>query len=478
MPANKPASSSVPDEQTVANQTDHDIAREIRDGNLSSPQRVGNFWLYDIRITGTGVAYRSAHDEYAFRDPTEWLTDEFVERCNGLAVVFEHPDGGALTSDDYRERAIGSIVMPYRKGDEVWGIARIYDEDAAALMQTSHISTSPGVITPPGNVPLELDDDTSVLDERLPIILDHIAIVPNGVWDKGAAPSGVRVDTAPPGHSAITTETDAMADDKPEDVARDDAADLKERLDAAEKCRADAEKERDELREKMDAMSKRMDAWEADKARDDAARDDASKKDESEEAKPEDVKATEKPIREDRKDEQVDANKGAAINDAADVVKMREEIDRLRNQMATLSREPTFDEREQIAAAHRRADSVYQMLGMRAPEAMAGENPLAYRRRLAAKLQKHSAKFGSFRLDASIDVNAFDLIESQIYADAEKAARAPDNMPAGRLIPHTTTELGKQVTRFYGDSAAAYAAFMPPVRNAIAGFDKQSGKAR
>lgn len=461
-------------------ETDHDIAREIRDGNLSSPQRVGNFWLYDIRITGTGVAYRSAHDEYAFRDPAEWLTDAFVERCNGLAVVFEHPDSGALTSDDYRERSIGSIVMPYRKGDEVWGIARVYDEDAAVLMQTTHISTSPGVITPPGNAPVEIDDETSVLDEQLPVILDHIAIVPNGVWDKGGTPSGVRVDaaTTDPGQSATTQETDAMADEKPEDAVRDDAADLKERLDAAEKCRADAEKERDEMREKMDAMSARMDAWEADKARADAARDDAAKKDAEGEAEAKDVKATETPIREDRKDEQVDANKGAAITDAADVTKMREEIDRLRNQMATLSREPTFDEREQIATAHRRADSIYQMLGMRAPEAMAGENPLAYRRRLAAKLQKHSAKFGNFRLDATIDVNAFDLIESQIYADAEKAARAPDNMPAGRLIPHTTTELGKQVTRFYGDSAAAYAPFMPPVRNAVTGFDKQAGKGR
>lgn len=45
-------------------------------------------------------------------------------------------------------------------------------------------------------------------------------------------------------------------------------------------------------------------------------------------------------------------------------------------------------------------------------------------------------------------------------------------IPAGTLKAETTTELGKKVTRFYGDSAAAWAPFMPPVRNRITGFDR------
>lgn len=43
-------------------------------------------------------------------------------------------------------------------------------------------------------------------------------------------------------------------------------------------------------------------------------------------------------------------------------------------------------------------------------------------------------------------------------------------IPAGALKAETTTELGKQVTRFYGDAAATWGPFMPPVRNRITGF--------
>jgi hypothetical protein len=45
-------------------------------------------------------------------------------------------------------------------------------------------------------------------------------------------------------------------------------------------------------------------------------------------------------------------------------------------------------------------------------------------------------------------------------------------IPAGTLKAEVTTELGKQVTRYYGDSAAAWAPFTPPVRNRITGFGR------
>jgi hypothetical protein len=45
-------------------------------------------------------------------------------------------------------------------------------------------------------------------------------------------------------------------------------------------------------------------------------------------------------------------------------------------------------------------------------------------------------------------------------------------IPPGTLKAETTTELGKKVTRFYGDSAATYAPFTPPVRNRIVGFGR------
>ncbi|MDD2706270.1 MAG: hypothetical protein PHU07_13200 [Acidocella sp.] len=45
-------------------------------------------------------------------------------------------------------------------------------------------------------------------------------------------------------------------------------------------------------------------------------------------------------------------------------------------------------------------------------------------------------------------------------------------IPPGTLTTETTTELGKQVTRFYGDAAATWRPFMPPVRNKITGFNR------
>lgn len=176
--------------------TDHQIAERIRDRVLPSPQRVGKCWLFDLRITGTGAAYRPSYDEFAVRDPATWLTDEMVERCNGLTVTFVHPNRDALDTQEYRERAIGSVVLPYKTATELRGIAKVFDDDAAMLMRGTFRSTSPGVLARPDAQPIELPDGTRVLDEGTPLIFDHLAICQNGVWDKGGMPDGVRLDSA------------------------------------------------------------------------------------------------------------------------------------------------------------------------------------------------------------------------------------------------------------------------------------------
>ena len=182
-------------------ETELDIAKAIRDGKLSSPQRIGNLWLFDLRVTGTGASYREKHDEYVYRPPDHYLNKEFLERCQGLPVIFEHPEKSMLDTDEYRQRNVGSIVLPYiptreddaHMTDEVWGIARIYDGDAAELMQTSHISTSPAVSLDAAgdSSTVEMLDGSTLLIEGKPPYLDHLAVCPAGVWDKGGAPRGV-----------------------------------------------------------------------------------------------------------------------------------------------------------------------------------------------------------------------------------------------------------------------------------------------
>ncbi len=172
------------------------VARAMSLGNLTSPQRYENVWLFAIRITGTGISYRHNRKEFVWRDPAVYLNDDFLARCNGLPVIWEHPEKSLLNSKEFDERKIGTVFLPYLradKGDEVWAIAKIYDDDAAKDMSENIMSTSPAVnfADPTENDRIKLEDGKIMLIEGKPSLLDHIAICPAGVWDKGGEPSGV-----------------------------------------------------------------------------------------------------------------------------------------------------------------------------------------------------------------------------------------------------------------------------------------------
>lgn len=183
------------------------VAHAIAEGRLTSPQRYENVWLFAIRITGTGASYRHAREEFVWRDPSIYINDEFLARCNGLAVIWEHPTASLLNDKEFSDRAIGTIMLPYipaDKPDEVWGIAKIYDDVAAQNMRDTQLSTSPAVnfANPDENDRVTLENGKVMLIEGKPSLLDHIAICENGVWDKGGDPTGVE-------------SVDALADSQP-----------------------------------------------------------------------------------------------------------------------------------------------------------------------------------------------------------------------------------------------------------------------
>jgi 8-oxo-dGTP pyrophosphatase MutT (NUDIX family) len=188
------------------------VAKAMAAGELTSPQMYNaDLMLIALRITGTGVSFRPAHDEYVFRDPAIYMNDEFLERCNGLEVIFRHPKGSLLNSQEYRDRIVGTIFVPYLKHDiqEAWGIAKIRDMDAADLLAKYQMSTSPAVLVLGDKV--EVPDGRKILIENKPHLLDHLAIlIPEtsedgeltdsgaGVWDRGGPLSGVEsVDAQP-----------------------------------------------------------------------------------------------------------------------------------------------------------------------------------------------------------------------------------------------------------------------------------------
>lgn len=175
--------------------TELEAAHAIAEHRAKSPLLYQNAWLYAIRITGTGASYRVGIKEYVWRDPGIFLSPDFVDRCAGLPVILVHPETSVLNAEEFDKRSVGTIILPYRDGDEVWGIARIFDGDVVQAMESGELSTSPAVrFTAPGSLASAQIDDDALTIEGTPSLVDHIAIVPAGVWDKGGPPSGIRND--------------------------------------------------------------------------------------------------------------------------------------------------------------------------------------------------------------------------------------------------------------------------------------------
>lgn len=252
-----------------------DVAKAIAAGELTSPQKYANGWLFALRVTGTGTSYRSQLKEYVWRDPNLYMNEHFRERCYGLPVIIEHPDALMLNSEEYRKRNVGMVVYPYLKKEdnEVWGIARILDQPTAQYMRDHDLSTSPAVVfkESDGNVKEKLSDGQHLLIEGKPSLLDHLAICEEGVWDKGGPPAGVTVASG----TSKSNEEDIMADT--EKTKREE--ELESELDALRKdmARKDADQGEtlDKLLSELDAANKRMDAMEARKgdAEEDSERD-------------------------------------------------------------------------------------------------------------------------------------------------------------------------------------------------------------
>lgn len=188
------------------------IARAVRDGELTSPQRyMDSLLLVAIRITGTGAAYRPSvgEGEYVWRDPSIYLNPDFLERCQGLPVIWRHPKTNVLDSKEFSDRVIGAVMLVYIKDQEVWCIARVYDDDASDYIEQHELSTSPAVLCT--GKKYSIGEGKELLIEGKPQLLDHIAILAPreaGVWDKGGPLSGV--ESTPADDNSETAKIDLV----------------------------------------------------------------------------------------------------------------------------------------------------------------------------------------------------------------------------------------------------------------------------
>jgi hypothetical protein len=311
-----------------------ETARAIASGELRSPQKFAGFVFWAIRITSTGTAERHALNEKVWRDPAVWLTRETLARVSALPVIGLHP-GEELDGAEYDKRSVGTVQYPYiadaegvqnAAGPDIWAVCRIYNASMIECLAKERWSTSPSVVftKTDGSQTVQLSDGSHLLLEADPTLLCHIAIVPNGVWDRDGPPTGVRSDAnfnesdhpsesggkftegAGTSRSALSKPVNwRKADDPdPDDEEIETPKDVvmmlgfdpaKEGGSSSERTdimaeETEAEKEAREKKERedksrrdaaggdidkvlthLDAMSKRMDAWEAaDKARKDA----------------------------------------------------------------------------------------------------------------------------------------------------------------------------------------------------------------
>lgn len=408
------------------------VAKFIAEGKFLSPQRYRNVWLFDIRITGTGVAYRNGRGagqtgEFSFRPPAEWVTDDFLARCNGLPVVMDHPETPILDSDEFANRIVGTVFYPYAKNDEVWGIAKIFDDDTKRLLISEQLSTSPGVLASEDNIVTPLESGETLLYEGAPFLLDHIALCKQGVWDKYGAPTGVE-----------TTLIEEQMSEKDED-RREEKKDA-EKVETVRNV--DDKKDADELADLRAALAEIKSLLKS------ANLEKSDKKDATEEFVPGE------PLKADKKDEEkaeeapgVKEEKEERERKDAMLDEMRKTLDEVNRRTKELSDE----DRDLISQTQARCDSVASLFGESAPRPLQGEQPSDYRRRAAKSFQKHSARWKDIKL-AGLSDEVFSVAEGDIYHDSQKAAHAP--IPAGEFNQlrevKSRDDAGRVVSRFIG----------------------------
>jgi hypothetical protein len=177
---------------------ERDVILGLAQGELPSPQEwCGSTW-FNIRLSGTGVRYRAAHNEYVFRGRA-WISPAMQQRCIGLPVVVGHPEAGTLNTKEFLRRVIGIVVHTFISGDErdeLWGVMRVLDRDAAAkLINGEHAyDSSPAVVlNADDNVVLDLDGTKLLIEGDSPTLIDHIAICRKGVWTAPGDEPGVEI---------------------------------------------------------------------------------------------------------------------------------------------------------------------------------------------------------------------------------------------------------------------------------------------
>jgi hypothetical protein len=91
---------------------------------------------------------------------------------------------------------IGIAVHTFVLDDELWGVMRVLDRDAAAELTDGEYDSSPAVVlSSDENVVLDVDGEKLLVEGR-PSLIDHVAICRRGVWTAPGQNPGVEITQA------------------------------------------------------------------------------------------------------------------------------------------------------------------------------------------------------------------------------------------------------------------------------------------
>ena len=423
--------------------TELEVAERIRDGTVPSPVKFSNMWLVNLRITGTGLAYRAGLKEHVWRDPKLYLNEEFLRRCNGLPVIANHPDDAVLTEEDFKSRIVGSVMLPYIRGDEVWAVCRVYLQSIVEEIAEGDVSTSPSVVfnSTSGNVEVQ-EGDTNFLIEGVPFLVDHIALVTKdhgslGVWDKDRIPAGVEVTNT--GEIEMEKEElqallQGVVSDALQGINQkiDGVVTRMDSLEQRDKARADAE---EQAKKEAEEKAKADEAAEEQRKADEAAAKEAEEKAKADEAAAKDAE-----------------EKAKADSEAEEQRKADEEAEKERNDSA-------------LAEAQAKADSAFSACGKNAPAPFSGENALDYRKRALIAMQKHSPAHKDVNIRAIADSATLAVLEDAIFSAARQSIEKEMMSTQGQLHKRIRNdEAGRRITEYQGDPNVWLRAFKIPGR--------------
>lgn len=144
---------------------------------------VDNSFYIPLRVTGTGESLRNERGGVIVEDrqQSEFFTTKVLEACAHLPVTLGHPDGMLNEKGLVDAPIVGTTILSYIKGDEIWAVAKIYDKSILEKLGREINSTSPGVVS------ISQDRGDGVYAEK-PLEINHLALVDRGHWDKNTPP--------------------------------------------------------------------------------------------------------------------------------------------------------------------------------------------------------------------------------------------------------------------------------------------------